>query len=52
MIHVYLDWNVFVRMKNGLEDELLKVLSTKDKFFIPYSTAHISVKCSVLLFAI
>jgi len=42
MIHVYLDWNVFVRMKNGHEDELLKILSTKDKFFIPYSTAHIS----------
>lgn len=42
MIKVYLDWNVFSQMKNGYNNKLLKILSNKDKFIIPYSSAHIS----------
>lgn len=41
MIKVYLDWNVMAQMKGGYQNDLLKVLSNKDKFFIPYSTSHI-----------
>ncbi|MCD6544405.1 MAG: hypothetical protein J7K34_07835, partial [Flavobacteriaceae bacterium] len=41
MIKVYLDWNVMSQMKNGFQNSLLKVLSNKDKFLIPYSTSHI-----------
>jgi len=41
MIKVYLDWNVMAQMKGGYQNDLLKALSKKDKFFIPYSTSHI-----------
>jgi hypothetical protein len=41
MIKVYLDWNVMAQMKSGYQNDLLKVLSNKDKFLIPYSTSHI-----------
>ncbi len=41
MIKVYLDWNVMAQMKGGYQNDLLKALSNKDKFFIPYSTSHI-----------
>lgn len=42
MIKVYLDWNVIAQMKGGYQNDLLKALSNKDRFFIPYSTSHIS----------
>lgn len=42
MIKVYLDWNVMVGMKANRFPELTRILSDKEKFFIPYSTAHIS----------
>jgi len=41
MIKVYLDWNVMAQMKGGYQNDLLRVLSNKDKFFISYSTSHI-----------
>jgi len=41
MIKIYLDWNVMVQMKGGSQTDLLKALSNKDKFLIPYSTSHI-----------
>lgn len=41
MIKVYLDWNVMAQMKGGYQNDLLKALSNKDKFLIPYSTSHI-----------
>ena len=41
MIKVYLDWNVMAQMKGGYQNDLLKALSNKNKFFIPYSTSHI-----------
>ena len=41
MIKVYLDWNVMAQMKGGYQNDLIKALSNKDKFFIPYSTSHI-----------
>ena len=41
MIKVYLDWNVIAQMKGGYLNELLEILSNKDKFLIPYSTSHI-----------
>jgi hypothetical protein len=41
MIKIYLDWNVMVQMKGGFQNDLLNILSNKDRFFIPYSTSHI-----------
>ncbi len=41
MIKVYLDWNVIAQMKDGHQNDLFKILSNKDKFFVPFSTAHI-----------
>ena len=41
MIKIYLDWNVMAQMKDGYQDDLLKILANNDRFFIPYSTSHI-----------
>jgi hypothetical protein len=41
MIKIYLDWNVMAQMKDGYQNDLLKILSKPDKFLIPYSTSHI-----------
>lgn len=41
MIKVYLDWNVMSQMKGGYQNDLLNILSNRDKFFILYSTSHI-----------
>lgn len=41
MIKVYLDWNIFAQMKGGYQNDLLNILSNKDRFFIPFSTSHI-----------
>lgn len=41
MIKVYLDWNVMAQMKGGFQNDLLTILSNKERFFIPYSTSHI-----------
>lgn len=41
MISIYLDWNVIVQLKNGLNPELNDVLNA-NRFLIPYSTSHIS----------
>lgn len=41
MIKIYLDWNVMSQIKGGYQNDLLSVISNKDKFFIPYSTSHI-----------
>jgi hypothetical protein len=41
MISIYLDWNVIVQMKNEYHPELKAILESR-RFFIPYSTSHIS----------
>ncbi len=41
MVRLYLDWNVLAQMKNGQHQELLDILSNKDKFIKIFSTAHI-----------
>jgi hypothetical protein len=41
MISIYLDWNVFVQMKNNVHPDLKSILDSK-RFLIPYSTSHIS----------
>lgn len=41
MIKVYLDWNVMSLLKNGGHKELGEILSKKDRFLTPFSTAHI-----------
>ncbi len=40
MISIYLDWNVFTEIKNGLNPKLNDILAS-DKYLIPYSTSHI-----------
>lgn len=40
MISIYLDWNVIVQIKNGLNPALQDVLDAS-RFLIPYSTSHI-----------
>lgn len=42
MVKAYLDWNVMSGMKNNHFTELLSILKDKNKFFLPYSTSHIS----------
>lgn len=41
MIRVYLDWGLISQMKGELHQELHSILSNKNQFIIPYSTAHI-----------
>lgn len=41
MIKVYLDWNVMTLLKKGGHKELGEILSNKDRFLTPFSTAHI-----------
>jgi len=41
MIKVYLDWSVMTLLKKGGHKELEEILSNKDRFLIPFSTAHI-----------
>lgn len=41
MIKVYLDWNVFVQLKNEQHKELKDILYNNEKFIIPFSTSHI-----------
>lgn len=41
MIKVYLDWSVMTQMKNGGYKELYEILSNKERFITPFSTAHI-----------
>ena len=42
MIRLYLDWNVFVNMKNNPNDKLESLLKeNRRKFNVYYSTAHI-----------
>lgn len=41
MIKIYLDWNVMAQMKNGSHKELAEILSNKERFLTPFSTAHI-----------
>jgi hypothetical protein len=41
MIKIYLDWNVMAQLKGGFQNDLLKIITDKDKFLIPYSTSHI-----------
>lgn len=41
MIKVYLDWSVMVSLKNGSLKELGEILSDKERFITPFSTAHI-----------
>lgn len=41
MIKIYVDWNVMSQMKNDNYKDLYEVLAN-EKYFIPYSTSHIS----------
>lgn len=41
MIKVYLDWNVMAQMKNGDHKQLGEILTSKERFLTPFSTAHI-----------
>jgi hypothetical protein len=41
MIKVYLDWNIMSSIKRGGLPVLESIFSNKNKFIIPYSTAHI-----------
>ena len=42
MIKLYVDWNVMSQMRSGYHQELLEIISNKNKFFIIFSTSHIS----------
>lgn len=41
MISVYLDWGIISELKQGKYPELKKLLIQKDRFLVPYSSAHI-----------
>lgn len=41
MINVYIDWGVISEMKRGAYPELTKIFSQKERFLVPYSSAHI-----------